>query len=91
MPKRKKIDPSQYISIAQVEDKALAQDCQRLLRDNEIDAKVVEAKKQTCIIKVQEGRFNEAYMIIHAHLSADGFFDIHKDTPQQTITPNHAA
>ena len=87
MPKRKEDiqepQPSKYIAIAQAEDKALGEDCLRLLRDNEIAAEMELGKKRTYTIKVTQGRFNEAYILIHSHLTPEGFFDIHTETTQQ--------
>lgn len=91
MPRRKKvIIHKNYTSIAQAEDHALAEDCVRLLRDNQIEAKADEAKKNKILIKVEEGRFHEAYMLIQEHLTPEGFFDIYKETIQ-IKDPNQAA
>lgn len=91
MPRHKKNTVHKnYTSIAQAEDLPLAEDCVRLLKDNEIEAKIKQAKKQTYMIQVEEGRFHEAYIIIQSHLTAEGFFDIHKET-MQIKDPNHAA
>jgi hypothetical protein len=87
----KKTQPRQYIAIAHAEDKALAEDCLRLLSDNEIDAEMEPGKKRTYTIKVAKGRFNEAYIIIHSHLTPEGFFDIHTETIPIKTDPNQAA
>jgi hypothetical protein len=91
MPRQKKIDvKQQFTSIAQAEDRPLAEDCVRLLDDNNIIAKIEQPKTHTYVIKVDEGRFHEAYIIIQKHLTAEGFFDIHSET-EQTKDPNQAA
>jgi predicted Co/Zn/Cd cation transporter (cation efflux family) len=91
MPRQKKnIVHKNYTSIAQAEDLPLAEDCVRLLKDNEIEGKIEPAKKHTYMIKVEEGRFHEAYVIIQSHLTAEGFFDIHT-VSQQTKDPTQAA
>ncbi len=95
MPKEKKssqkTELQQYIVIAQAEDKALAEDCLRLLKDNEISAEMEQAKKRTYTIKVSPGRFNEAYIIIQSRLTPEGFFNIHTEQTQQKKDPNQAA
>jgi len=94
MPRRKKSESIEktikYISIAQARDVPLAEDCVRLLKDNEIEAKLEESKRNTYAVKVDEGRFNEAYIIIQSHLTPEGFFDIHSET-MQIKDPNQAA
>ena len=91
MPRPKKvIIKKRYTSIAQAEDLPLAEDCVRLLKDNEIEAKVVEVKRNSFLVKVEEGRFHEAYVIIQSHLTAEGFFDIHK-LAMELKDPNQAA
>ena len=91
MPRQKKISSKvKFAAIAQAEDRPLAEDCVRLLKDNEIVARIEESKKNTFIIEVEEGRFHEAYIIIQIHLTPEGFFDIHKIN-QQTKDPNQAA
>ena len=91
MPRPKKVVvKKRYTSIAQAEDFPLAEDCVRLLKDNEIDAQVAEANGNSFMIKVEEGRFHEAYMLIQAHLTAEGFFDIYKET-MELKDPNQAA
>jgi hypothetical protein len=94
MPRRKKSESKektiQYISIAQASDKPLAEDCAHLLKDHEIEATIEELKRNTYIVKVDEGRFNEAYIIIQSHLTPEGFFDRHIET-MQIKDPNHAA
>jgi hypothetical protein len=94
MPRRKKSESKektvQYVSIAQASDKPLAEDCAHLLKDNEIEAIVEELKRNTYIVKVDEGRFNEAYIIIQSHLTPEGFFDMHTET-MQIKDPTQAA
>jgi len=91
MPRHKKvIVHKNYTFIAQADDLPLAEDCVRLLKDHEIEGKIEAAKKHTYMIKVEEGRFHEAYIIIQSHLTAEGFFDIHTET-QQSKDPNQAA
>lgn len=91
MPRQKKvIVQKNYTSIAQAEDLLLAEDCIRLLKDNEIEGKIEEAKTHTYMVLVEEGRFHEAYIIIQSHLTSEGFFDIHTET-QQIKDPIQAA
>jgi len=91
MPRRKKvIVHKKYISIAQAEDLGLAEDCIRLLSDHEIEAVTEEAKRNKFLIKVEENRFHEAYMLIQKHLTPEGFFDIYSESMQKK-DPNQAA
>jgi hypothetical protein len=94
MPRQKlsqKIEPSQYVAIAQADDISLAEDCQKLLKDNDIASKIEQTKKNVFKIKVRQGRFNEAYILIQSRLSPDGFFDIFKEQHQQRSDPNQDA
>jgi len=91
MPRPRKVIPNiKYTPIAQAADFLLAEDCVTLLRDSELEAKVVSTKKDTYTVQVDDKRFNEAYVIIQTHLTPDGFFDIYNESIQVN-DPNHAA
>ena len=91
MPRpRKNIEHKVYMPIAQAEDIGLGEDCVRLLRDNEIEARAVEGKKGSFMVEVEEGRFHEAYILIQSHLTPEGFFDIHNEA-MEINDPNQAA
>jgi len=92
---RVELDELHLTAIAKAEDLELAKDCVTLLRDNDIEAWVEspESSKESksVTVKVPESRFNEAYMLIQAKISPEGFFDIYKDPTEATEDPTKAA
>lgn len=72
-----------YVTIAKAEDHDLAKDCIRLLKDNGIEATVYthgQQGRERYEVKVEPDRFNEAYIIIEAKITNDGFFDIFQES-----------
>lgn len=89
------VETLELTAIAKAEDLGLAEDCLRLLKENDIpfqlDSREGRKGPENITIKVAANRFNEAYMLIQSKISVEGFFDIYTDPQETKKDPNKAA